>query len=545
MPLFIPSHEGLGNSIQSFHIYASIEKTFFDTVDVFIHEGKDNDVLAEIWSELIHQYNRPAENIVVRGEHPSQLDYEKSFSMTKRFSNGSDYVLNRDHTKNESEGNMEILHQAEIPYEKANIKWTPKTYNGKKHDVILANGGKYSEPWLKKRYKRWNEVIIALQKKRYSIGSVGVDNEYVYPADNLTGKGIKEIMDRISLCHIVIANDTFWYHFACLIGKPCVVAFTATNIDKNYSDEFHKTATVVTPNLECSPCQGAGNDLWAKQDTWETCDNYKCAIYNPEPIVRSVCEIMSNRTNIILSRDDSVTTFITTTGKRMDLTVECIKSLDGIVNCHNDNFVVISQCEDYRKREKLELLKNDMNGTIDDIIWLDKNRGVSFAVNMGIEIGKFNNSRFINYIQNDIICCDDDYLKIMMDVWEYAHEKYGVRVFSGHCQKPTTDYMLKYKQTHKKEQYEFNGKFLELCFRYHISAQNIFMSVEDWGLFFPISYIDPVDGLKRGLPNDGRGSRLDWWISLDSECSNVEKDIPGICVNGLLEEKDKGVSTWQ
>jgi len=152
----------------------------------------------------------------------------------------------------------------------------------KRYDVIICNGGLNSFEWLRKRYQRYHLVIKQLQDAGYSVGCVGLPNEYVYPADNLTGNGLIESAKLISSCKLFISNDTGLYHFANLIGKPNIVIFTATNVGKNYNEHFHRCATVVESPCECAPCQKEG---YGTHERWHDCQDYICGQFNHKVIV--------------------------------------------------------------------------------------------------------------------------------------------------------------------------------------------------------------------------------------------------------------------
>ena len=235
----------------------------------------------------------------------------------------------------------------------------------------------------------------------------------------------------------------------------------------------------------------------------------------------------------------NVTNFITCTNKRNHLTFECLDSLvDSDIRDKNCYLAVICQGP-MRDGDVNRIRGYDI---VDDVVVYNDPKGISFNINIATEIAKFNRSRFINYIQNDMVIRDKKFIHTLIDVWKYLNEKKKpIGCISGYRFPIDSDYKREYKETFKQE--TFRG--LKLHYRRHISAQNIFMQLEDWCEYFPISYIDPTDGKMRGFPSNGRGSRIDWWLSLDSPNSFERKGKCVVCVEGLMSELGYKESTWK
>ncbi|GAH46069.1 unnamed protein product, partial [marine sediment metagenome] len=203
-----------------------------------------------------------------------------------------------------------------------------------------------------------------------------------------------------------------------------------------------------------------------------------------------------------------ITTFIVTYN-RPDLLKRTLDSLKGVYM--GDHLVVIVNEINSQTQDVL-----DRYDFIDDVIASKKNRGSCWAINVGVEVAKFNNSDFVNYMQDDVVVKDGNFLNILLDIWE--NSKLNLGAISGYDYKITTETNRSYKEV--TEIIEWKGHKLKV--RGVLQGQNIFMPLKNWKEYFPISYID-IDGKPRGYPTKGRGADLDWWICLHSPNSINKK----------------------
>ena len=158
------------------------------------------------------------------------------------------------------------------------------------YDVLIGNGGINNFNCIRKRYQRYAEIVAGLDD--FKMASVGLPDEYIYPCKDLTGIGIDRTFDLISKCRLFITNDSGLYHFACAIGVETIALFCAGSVQKNYSPEFHKTAAIFTPELDCFPCQ---ENNWCLSRRWLTCEQWQCGSYEPDTIIDVAASALSGR----------------------------------------------------------------------------------------------------------------------------------------------------------------------------------------------------------------------------------------------------------
>ena len=153
-------------------------------------------------------------------------------------------------------------------------------------DVLMHNG--YSKInrssrkiWYPKSYPKYEKLTRILQKKGYTVGSIGSEEEYINGTINITGIKLKYSVSAIKRCKLLISNDTATYHLANVVGIPNIVLFTFTDPKKNYDKRFHKFSHIVRKELPCSPCQLTdefGSWIKKKRDcNWE-CRNIKTRV---------------------------------------------------------------------------------------------------------------------------------------------------------------------------------------------------------------------------------------------------------------------------
>ena len=163
-------------------------------------------------------------------------------------------------------------------------------------DVVLHNG--YSKinrearkRWFPKSYPKYEKVARILQKKGYTVASIGSEEEYINGTINLTGLKMKRSIAAIKSARLLIANDTATYHLANVVGTPNIVLFTFTDPKKNYDSRFHKFSHIVRKEMSCSPCQLTnGFGSWVKNKSickWD-CRNIKTRV-----IVEEALKILS------------------------------------------------------------------------------------------------------------------------------------------------------------------------------------------------------------------------------------------------------------
>lgn len=157
-------------------------------------------------------------------------------------------------------------------------------FDVEKFDVIICNGGLNNIVWAKKRYQRWNEVVEILKAQGYTVACVGNLDEYIQGCEDRTEASVLETMDMIANCDVFAVNDSGWGHFACAVGTKTVIAYTATNIIKNWNEIFHRRSVAVDPEHHCAPCQ----EGWSLHPRWLNCKDWKCTRYSPRRVAEHI-----------------------------------------------------------------------------------------------------------------------------------------------------------------------------------------------------------------------------------------------------------------
>jgi len=226
-----------------------------------------------------------------------------------------------------------------------------------------------------------------------------------------------------------------------------------------------------------------------------------------------------------------VTTFITAYN-RPDLLERTLSSLEG---CNLKYLAVIVN----GINPQMEEVINRHKRLISDVITSKENRGIIWAVNVGVEIAKFNGSKFVNYIQDDVVIKNKDFLKILLRAWRLYKQELNLGALSGYHYSFPPDAK---NHSHKRVYREIKRKHT-LFLRNLLQAQNLFMPLEYWKEHFPISYID-IDGYPRGLPSNRRGSNLEYWIFFHSP--KAVRKVGRTCATiDLMEHIGEDKSTWR
>ena len=158
-----------------------------------------------------------------------------------------------------------------------------------KYDVVIHNGYNRfgSAGWEIKSYPRYEEVVDRLDGIK--VCSVGAKEEYIKGTENRTGMDLLDTLGLIKNARLFIGNDSGLYHCCSALETDNIVIFTATSIEKNYDERFHKYSTIITrDDLECRPCQK--DRKWQKE-----CTDWKCRDIDPEVILHGVKQIIMAR----------------------------------------------------------------------------------------------------------------------------------------------------------------------------------------------------------------------------------------------------------
>ena len=151
-------------------------------------------------------------------------------------------------------------------------------------DIIVNNGYNCGRPakWEIKGYPYYRELLDILINKGYNIGSTGSKHEYIRGTGDMTGMDLLDTGGVIKNSTLLISTDSGMYHYANALHTPNIVLFTATSVEKNYDERFHKYSIVMgRDDLDCRPCQGG--KMWMNG-----CTSWECQKIDPEVIAQEV-----------------------------------------------------------------------------------------------------------------------------------------------------------------------------------------------------------------------------------------------------------------
>lgn len=281
---------GFGNLVQMYPSWEYIKDNLDGTLDVSYVMTREEDYpgKAAFW-DVIADYHGIRLNYA-QGEKPAWWDdYSGVFIVSQSAAYPHRNIMCQNTTKGRN-SISEVAWYARVagmPVKNVRLDWAeisgrdPDTG----YDVLICNGGLNTPTWQRKKYQRWPEVIAMLRKAKVRVACVGLPEEYVYPAEDLTHLDIHDTMHAISGCRVFASNDTGLYHFASIIGVPCVVVFTATSTLKNHDKEFHKTARPVTSGCSCQTG-------WILGSKWNQCRDWKCTRFDPQGIVNEILSLL-------------------------------------------------------------------------------------------------------------------------------------------------------------------------------------------------------------------------------------------------------------
>jgi len=182
-------------------------------------------------------------------------------------------------TRSEVDTYMDIAR--DLGVNEKDIIWHGKCNHGEteeKFDVVMHDGyNRYgSAGWEIKSYPHYEKVVEHLEGIK--VCSVGAKEEYIKGTEDRTGLSLPESLGLIKNCRVFLGNDSGLYHCANALEKDNIVIFTATSIEKNYDERFHKYSTIITrDDLECRPCQATRG--------WKSCETRECQNITPDPQV--------------------------------------------------------------------------------------------------------------------------------------------------------------------------------------------------------------------------------------------------------------------
>lgn len=285
--------EGIGNQVQYLPFISSIMK-IFDKVDII--SSIDH---AFKFTHTIFQ-NHPQVHRVLRSNFLTRDDYYKYrftmpmvtdigiseiqlshlsntfFSTLMKISeveNNYNSVIDSIQRLSGQKYSLESIIENDLPNQWYKTKSNYSSLNADELDIVIHNGcnihNTIRDYWGIKLIKNIDDLIRSLKDKYPSIkiASIGSPHEYIDNTINLTGTSFDDTFNIISRCKNYISNDTGTYHIASHMKKKGIVLFTATSLQKNYNQIFHKSFIPYRQSntlSNCEPCQKFGNGSWLR-----------------------------------------------------------------------------------------------------------------------------------------------------------------------------------------------------------------------------------------------------------------------------------------
>ncbi len=148
-----------------------------------------------------------------------------------------------------------------IETSKALLKWAD--VDSTRHLIAMSPGAFFgsAKRWLPDRYAALADRLIGDQRAEILI--VGnreesslareIENRMRYRPKILTGKtGLPTLMGLLTLCRLLITNDSGPMHLAAALDLPQIALFGST--DETATGPFSQQARIIHKHVECSPC---------------------------------------------------------------------------------------------------------------------------------------------------------------------------------------------------------------------------------------------------------------------------------------------------
>lgn len=283
--------EGIGNTIQTIPVIRTIKENFA-AIDLWHAFGNYS-----IHNDLIPYVDKCFVGSQINTINPNNYKGKVSTFWTRQHQKPLPLnLLNKiqplSMARSEVDTYMDIAR--DLGVQEKDLIWHGEcNYNNRqeKFDIVISDGyNRYgSARWEIKSYSHYEKLVEYLNEDGYSVCSIGAPNEYVKGTVNMTGLSLLDSLGIIKNSSFLISNDSGMYHCANALRVHNLVIFTATSIEKNYDERFHKYSTLMYRNdLKCRPCQS--NRKWAKD-----CNDWKCKDIDPEYVAGQAMLCMFER----------------------------------------------------------------------------------------------------------------------------------------------------------------------------------------------------------------------------------------------------------
>jgi ADP-heptose:LPS heptosyltransferase/2-polyprenyl-3-methyl-5-hydroxy-6-metoxy-1,4-benzoquinol methylase len=207
------------------------------------------------------------------------------------------HIPRQDLDRHEADCHLDILRRLDIhldrlPYPHCQRHSTDIPVAEDRPLAGLCNTSLPNGAWERKRWPRFRELAVELDRRGYQVVLFGGEHEqrdfdpagWPETLTNVQGRlSLQETAGLMARCRVVITTDSGPGHVAAAVGVPTFVLFGPTRTTKNRPTGVD--VTVISKNLPCSPCQYT--------DRWNACNDWKCM---GRIAVKDVLQALANHT---------------------------------------------------------------------------------------------------------------------------------------------------------------------------------------------------------------------------------------------------------
>jgi ADP-heptose:LPS heptosyltransferase len=165
-----------------------------------------------------------------------------------------------------------------------------RNFHLKPGNILIHAGCAQRDYWERKKWNKYDVLIDILLKENFTIYCCGKEEEMInHPGVTpFTNIPLQETAALIDQCDLFLSNDSGLMHIAAALRKKQIAVFTATDHKKS-GPYYNPFARVITPRLECYPCQG-------KQEVWDHCRDWMCRqVISEEAVYSEIHKIVNEK----------------------------------------------------------------------------------------------------------------------------------------------------------------------------------------------------------------------------------------------------------
>lgn len=133
-----------------------------------------------------------------------------------------------------------------------NWRWSPVVEPSRASRVAVHAGSK-DGIWVAKRWPHFPALARTLARLGVDVVSLGVAGEYVPGTIDKTGLTIERMTDELTLCDVLVTNDSGVMNIANAIGMPVIALFAPTNPATRAP--LNSRSIVLAAETDCAPCE--------------------------------------------------------------------------------------------------------------------------------------------------------------------------------------------------------------------------------------------------------------------------------------------------